>query len=276
VSQYAQAREIKGWRTIVSPSGYRSYLAFNLRTPALADVRVRRAICDSIDLIRLRESVLHGLGMLGVAHLAPTSFYYDRDLHLCATRVVEANRLLDEAGWKRTSSTGLRSKDGRLLRLGVAFNSGSAPAEQTVVLLQAAWRSVGIDCDLHRYAANLYFGLRDQGGILTSGRFDVALVGVGSGTDPSGTAFVTPGGFGNHGGYDNVEVNRLEAQGVKTYNRSERKAIYRQVQQIVAHDIPFITLWWRPDIVTFDERLHGVESTSPDSGIFWNVNDWSW
>ena len=61
----------------------------------------------------------------------------------------------------------------------------------------------------------------------------------------------------NRGRYSNPELDRLTEAGRQTFDLAERRAIYSQVQKILAHDLPYVNLFYSDADVIADRRLQG-------------------
>lgn len=98
---------------VTNISNIQQYQTYNLQLPqytalffnqsknaALKDKTVRQAIAYSIDRQRLIEEALDGQGQIVNAPLLPGMEGYDKDIEGYPYNPVEAQRLLDEAGWK--------------------------------------------------------------------------------------------------------------------------------------------------------------------------------
>jgi peptide/nickel transport system substrate-binding protein len=66
-----------------------------------------------------------------------------------------ANKVLDEAGWKR-GSDGIRAKDGKALKF-VYQSSINGPRQKTQAIVKQACRKAGIDVELKSVTASVYF-----------------------------------------------------------------------------------------------------------------------
>ena len=116
-SQEASLRGIAGTRVVVSPFSRFADIGLNASTPALSDVRVRRALAYAIDRKALIAKVTHGIRRPGRERSAAVlvgarSEHYNIRLRSAARRA----RLLESAGW-RQGADGIRRKDGAPLRL---------------------------------------------------------------------------------------------------------------------------------------------------------------
>ncbi|MEK6398575.1 MAG: ABC transporter substrate-binding protein, partial [Terriglobus sp.] len=60
----------------------------------------------------------------------------------------------------------------------------------------------------------------------------------------------------NRGHYSNAKVDALLAQGAAQTDNAKRRAIYLEVQRILAEDEPTLVLWSPDNIVVHTKRLH--------------------
>ena len=58
--------------------------------------------------------------------------------------------------------------------------------------------------------------------------------------------------------YRSPEVDRLIEQGAITPGIPERRALYTRAQQIIAADVPYISLWYKTNVAVFQPDLHGI------------------
>jgi len=77
----------------------------------------------------------------------------------------------------------------------------------------------------------------------TRGDFDMAIAGGIHGPEPANFAdFVATGGVRNAMGYSNPRVNELFARGKLTVDVAARGPIYKEIQTIIAQDLPRLSL----------------------------------
>jgi peptide/nickel transport system substrate-binding protein len=278
VTPYSQLGHVPGLIPALGPLLAWEHLAFNTSTGPLQDVRVRRALCEGMNMNDIYAKVVHGVGDLGAGLEHPEGPWYDRSVKPCPFDPSHAKALLDQAGW-RVGADGMRSKDGVPLRIVFSTVAGIIDREQTQVILQSRWRDLGVDTQLKNFPPSTFFAPAQAGGILYGGKFDVALCAFFMrSTDPSRPAFDTssnipPAGI-NHAFWRNSRVDAMEAQGTRIYDIAGRRKIYDQVQQIVAADVPYVTMRWWTDVAMHDVRLHGIRP-APVGSTYWNVQDWT-
>ena len=76
----------------------------------------------------------------------------------------------------------------------------------------------------------------------------------------------------NAGAYQNPAVEALFDQGAHEFDQSQRKAIYGEIQRILAEDQPYIFLYANKAYEGVSNRLGGIVP-SP-LGLDWNLEQW--
>lgn len=244
-------REDPEWGIISRDAGFGFPLYFNLaRGGALADVRFRRACLHAIDRNDLVQRLLTGNGVVGSAGwLPPSNPFHEPDVPQYPYNPVEAERLLDEAGYRRKNG-GLRTNiDGSPLRyvLNIPTTVNLALAE----LVRDNLKQVGVDIDLQRIDLIGVFGLK------TDSAYDLLITSypgpapIGPEMDPSMLRAVyhseldSPAGkLVKVAGYANRELDRLLEEQSATIDLAERKRKVSQIQKIVADDLPVAMLYY--------------------------------
>jgi len=62
----------------------------------------------------------------------------------------------------------------------------------------------------------------------------------------------------NRGYYSNPEMDRLLADATSTPSRKQQVADYLRIQQIAAHDLPALNLWYLDAVVVHNRRLQNI------------------
>ena len=129
--------------------------AFDLNTthPALADIRVRRALVHAADAEGIVRSAYAGVFPYEGNAISTGTPFYDPAYSLPYPYDEQtANALLDEAGWTGRDEEGYRIKDGERLSLRLPYNSDpgeTPPADQTILQnFQAMQKRVGVEIQL--------------------------------------------------------------------------------------------------------------------------------
>ncbi len=228
-----------------------TYLGMNLQVPPFNDVRVRRAVAHAIDREALIRHVLKGLAvpassMLPSSHwaFAPNLLVYTYEPHMAAA-------LLDDAGYRDPDGPGGQP------RFTVTFKTSQNEVTRLIgEVLQDEFSRVGIALKVQTYEWGTLFA------DIKAGNFQLyALTWVGI-TEPDIYYHVfhshsTPPHGANRGGYANPEVDALLELGRATLDQAERARIYGRVQQILAQELPYISLWHSTNVVATRKRVRG-------------------
>ncbi len=234
-----------------APGTIYAYLAMNLRDPTLKDVRVRRAIAYAIDVRPIIHYLLRDEARPAYSILPPQHWAYDGEVARYPHDPERARQLLDAAGYPAVK--------------GVRFHitmktSTDASTRLLAAVLQQQLREVGIALDIRTFEFATFFS------DVTKGAYQIhSLRWVGaSNLDPDifehvfDTASFAPK-RANRTYYSNPRVDELIREGRSTLDQEKRKAIYDQIQQILAEDLPYINLWYLDNVLVHTKRVHGIE-----------------
>ena len=182
-----------------------------------------------------------------------------------------AKALLAEAGWRRATADGILEKDGKPFSFTIRTNQGNAVRQQTAEIIQRRLRSVGIDAKIHivEWAAFINTFIRKKD-------FEAIILGWGLGLDPDQYEIWHSSQTGpdelNHISYKNPKVDELLEAGRRTFNQEKRKAIYGELQEVLADDQPVIFLYVPDALPVVSARVHGIEPAP--AGIMYNFVKW--
>jgi len=248
-----------------------SFLGFNLRRPALQDVKVRRALAHAIDRAPIIERIQFNLAQPTYSAFPPTCWCYNPDVPHYDYDPALARQLLAEAGWT-PGPDGVLVKDGQRLKLRILYGPNSSKVRERIgTVAQEEFRKIGAEVELQglEWAAFL--------DAASSPPFDWDLVVLGwnSTVDPHWSYQIWSESTIpklNMGAYVNKRVEELYAQGVHEFDLEKRKQIYQEIQQIISDDEPYIFLTVNEAYVGINNRIGGIE-VSP-LGIDYNIEKW--
>lgn len=206
-----------------------SYLAFNFKDPLLSRKEIRKAIALSID----RESIVRNKH-LGFTHVAgsllspllpessSTPFEYNPP---------HAESLLDQAGLPR-------GKNG--VRFQLRYKS--TPVKEgieTAFMIQDMLGKVGIKIWIDVVEPAVFFASIKRGHFqLYSSRW----IGVADGSILYHS--IRSGQHLNRNSYQNAEIDQLLDSAVSTANTHQRILLMKQIQTLMAEDLPYFPLWF--------------------------------
>jgi peptide/nickel transport system substrate-binding protein len=277
ISTFINIGSAPGLVPVSNAKTYWEHLTFNTARAPLDDPRVRRALCYGFDIQRIFANVYHGLGALGPGSINPVTPWYNHAIRPYRYDPKRAAQLLDDAGWK-IGSDGIRVRNGQRLALTFISTSANITRAQTMVLLQDAWKAIGVDVTVKTFPAATMFAQAANGGPFYGGKFDVALSAfISSIPDPNQVNVnpqdrIPPAG-NNLSFYRNAELTRLEYAAAQTFDDAARKRMYDRIQEIVVSEVPYYTLNWLPVNDIRAAALEGVKPTIVNS-TFWNIADW--
>lgn len=259
-----------------SDGEWNAALHFNLaQGPPYADVRFRQAVAYALDSEELVQRVLLGNGLAGYpGGLAPSNPWRNPEIESYALDRDKAAALLDEAGYLDSNGDGMRElPDGQPLDLQLYFE-GPALA-RTAELLRAMLREVGLTVTLRPNDRASHDALA------AAGNYEIAIIGYGGlGGDPDRLrqvfASTSPSrSFNRAQGYANPEFDRLAAAQFVTNDEAERRELVFAMQEILANDIPVLSLYfprnihlYRPD--AFDAWYYTPGGIGSGVPMWWN------
>ena len=262
----ARAKKIPGVQLVnnAGPAiGPLLWLAFNTKNPKLADKRVRQAISYAIDRKFILDSLLGGLHKTSTGPIASGSPLYSAEVEKYAFNPTKAAQLLDAAGLK-PGANGMR------MTLEVDTIPGSSELKTLQEYLKPALAKVGIDVAVRASPDFPSWARR-----VSSGQFEMTLDSVWNWGDPVIgvhrtwlSSNIKPGViWSNTQGYSNPKVDSLLAAAGQEMNLAKRKALYKEMQQIVVDDCPVAFL-----VEPLLAEGYAAKVASPPKGI-WGLND---
>jgi peptide/nickel transport system substrate-binding protein len=242
-------------RVETTPSFKYTYLAFNLEHPLLRDLRVRQAIALSIDRQEIIDHKLRGTARLATGLLSPTHWAYNPDVTQWHPDLDRARRLLDDAGFPDPDG------DGPQMRLWITWKTTTNKLRRAIAEVFALQLArVGIGVKVQAYEWGTFF---DD---IKSRNFEICSLQWPSVTDPDLYAWIfhsrsipTPenrGAGANRGAYRNAALDPLLDEARAEHDPDRRRALYARVQQLVADDLPYISLWHEDNLLVRSHRLH--------------------
>jgi peptide/nickel transport system substrate-binding protein len=258
------------------PSYILDYLIADTRVPPFDDVRVRRALSVAIDRNQLADKAYHGAAVPADGFVPPWSKFHSP---VAATRVgpdlQAAAKLLTEAGWL-PGPDGIRRKGAARLEFSLTTIAGQTVFLNEAVVLQARWRSIGVDVALRPVQSTLLFG---PDGMLAHGNFALALVFYGELPWPDITDNVASGAQpplgSNFSRFVDADVDRWLRESGATDAVPTRRALMAKIEARLREQAPQMPVLWERYLYAWSGDLLGVRPETANSD-FWNVYDWQW
>jgi len=256
--------------------------------PFLSDYNVRRALSLAIDRNVLVQVGYGAAGIPGCNIVPAPAIYVSAVNDECLVQnVVEANRLLDEAGWL-PGTDGIREKDG--VRLSILYQTSTNSVRQgNQALVKQMWSAIGVETELRNIDAAVFFG-GDPASPDTYGKFyaDIEMyTNTFDGIDPE--AYMNNWRCEEVSGPDNqwlgnniprwceggnAEYAALADELGVTVDLNKRAELVKQMNDLITLDYAMIPLITRGDVSAVHNTLLGVRFNVWDSEL-WNIADWS-
>lgn len=248
------------------------YVTLNTKHAPLDDVRVRQALALALNRSRLVLTVYHGNAVAADGLVPPYDWAYT-PMHSDNFNIARSQELLDEAGW-RVGAGGVRERKGRPLSIGLIYYTEQAVLGTLAVQLQAAWAAIGVRVELHPMPVAAYIA---RSGPLLTDRYDAVLEATAFSSDSPDRSVMLDPRIPLHmddANYGDADILRWNDAAQATYDRTQRKALYANVERRVARDVPYIPIAWAYTIVGYNDRLAKVVIPSVGA-VYGFVNDWS-
>ncbi len=261
-AQLAEVQDLKS-RTVALPQrGAFVVLYLNNDQALFADSRTRRAISLALDRGQIVDNALLGLATGSSSPVAPGSWAYSPEYDLQEANTAEAKRLLGEAGWTPSPTTGILVREGSEFRFTIRVDDDAARlavAEQVARQLEA----IGIRATV---ASTTFSVLRRD--FLQERKYDAAIAGWDQGPDPDpyfGWHSSQMGSAGlNLANFADVVADSLIAQGRTTHDPEVRKDAYRQFQEVWTELEPSVVLAYPQYIYVHPDSMEGI----PEGALF--------
>jgi peptide/nickel transport system substrate-binding protein len=215
----------------------RSSLDFNMRRAPMSDVKVRRALFQATDRERISADAYRGLAFPATSAI-PEQFkeLYDPSVNydkLYPFDLKAAAALLDEAGYKLN--------DGKRFSVELTYIAVS-PYDSIAKSLAAQWKEIGVEVKLAGLDSQIW---TDK--VYRKNDFEISLISLTGRSDPTlgvDRSFICNEAhvpYTNPSSYCNPELDRIAAA-AGAAAPDQRRALYKQYEEIVARDLNEITL----------------------------------
>jgi len=221
-----------------------TYLGFNMQDPVVGRLAVRQAIAYALDRDAIIRYVLGGAARPASALLPPDHWAGDPGLAQYPYDPVHARALLEAAGFAKGE-------------LSIVYKTSNDPFRiRLATIIQQQLDAVGINVDLRSYDWGTFYG------DIKAGRFQMyslSWVGIKM-PDIFHYAFystaVPPRGA-NRGHFASPVADRLIDAAQATADPAQEADYYRQLQNYLWQQLPYVPLWYEDNIVIERRAVEG-------------------
>lgn len=230
------------------------WVTLNTTRPPFDNPLVRQAVNYAVNKDALTQDILRGTGTPSVGPIPPAiTWAYTDQVQQYAYDPDRARALLQQSGvlmplnltfWVTESGSGMQSPK----TMGTAIQADLAAVGVNAQIQTFEWGAylnkygAGLDGEAHMAELSWMFDSGDPAHMLPNNLYGPSCA---------------PKGF-NGGCYQNGQVDALMDQALTITDRDQRGAIYRQVQQMVANDAPWIFVDNQIQNMATSSRVHGL------------------
>lgn len=235
----------------VAPSGY-SYFGFDLRKPAVSDLRVRQALAHALDRDLINEAVYAGLASNAIGPVVPSSWGFEPELTTYDYDPERSRQLLAEAG--------------HVEGLQLTMTSSNQPEHtQIATIMVEQLGEIGVQLEV----TSLEFTVFTER-VLAGEYGDIVLAfGWGQQMDPLQHMYrqfyspnQPPNGY-NFVYYTNEEVDALLEEANTNTDVDARKVSISEAQKILTEELPYVFLFNVPAFWAVRQEVQNVTAPPP-------------
>jgi peptide/nickel transport system substrate-binding protein len=226
------------------PSWALTLLFFNEKVPQFKDRNVRRAIAHAIDVPALTKATTFATAQPGGSFFPPSLEYYAKVPTLPYSKSA-AKASLAKSAYPKGFSTEL------------LISSGNQTWAEDAQIIQQELKAIGIEVaikSLDNAAYTAAFTAFNYQMMINGATNDI------SDPDEMASFQVDVQNGGSHSFwtyYDDPKAIALVREAERTFSGSKRAALYREIQEVVAQDAPYIPLYYTPNIYAWSPKVHG-------------------
>lgn len=249
------ARVYPAWTTV----GTYAYVVWNLQSPPLDDLLVRRALNHCLDVQALFDGYWGGLGVRVSGPLPFHSPGYDHGVAPSTYDLAAARELLAQAGWYDRDGDGWVDRDGRRMTLDYAAIVGSELSERVGAMLQESLRAVGVELNVRSFE----YGTFRQGSLDRA--YDSFCLAWNPPAEPDleqqwHSRWGAPGTrSSNYSGLQDAELDALIERGQRESDVDARMAIWRAAHRRIDALAPALFLASPAQKMALPRALRGIQ-----------------
>ena len=230
---------------------------FNMDSPILKNVEVRRALAKAVDVNAYNNVVWYGYGKVSASPIGVAlSAWHDASIKHQPYDLKQAEAMLDAAGHKRDAS-------GTRFKLRLLYNPFLE--RRTADFLRQSLGRIGVDAEVESYDFATYTKK-----VYTDRAFDITAESLLNLFDPTlgvqrvfwSKNFKIGLPFANTPHYVNAEVDRLLEAAAIEVDDAKRRQLFVAFQQQVYADIPSIEFGANPNITVAAKKVRNFQPTA--------------
>jgi peptide/nickel transport system substrate-binding protein len=262
------------------------WIAFNTQQdPKFKDVNVRKALLHAIDREAMTEVLLRDPNLVAHSWMSPVHpllteavqatmvrYEYDPDLAL---------QLMAEAGWTPGAGGVLTNAVGEPFTVSIRTVAGDKLKESTQALVSDFWTQIGVQVETDNQPSQVIF---DSAHLFRFGWPSAFLFNFGGNPNLLAGQYrcqdipneANSWSGSNLGDYCNEDYDAAYAeQDINTtLDVAEREAIVAKLMPIWTDTLPFLPLYFKPEVATVRTGVTGLAPSGTNEGWLYNVYEW--
>ncbi len=244
------------------------------------DVNFRQAVSYAINRDRMVTNIFRGLGTPQVSFEPKQSPFYADNVKKYEYNPEKAKALLIEAGFKYNQQGQLLDQDGNRVNFVLNTNTGNKIREAMGNQIESDLAAIGIEVNFRTINFNVLIGK-----LSNTLDWDCILLSFSGGNEPN-SRYNFWAIDGNSHLFNQLtvdlkertiadwerQISELYIEGAKELDLAKRKAIYVEIQQLVAEKLPVICLVNPYSMSAIRNKIKGVEYSAL-GGAFWNMEE---
>ncbi|HKL13756.1 MAG TPA: ABC transporter substrate-binding protein [Halanaerobiales bacterium] len=232
------------------------YFGINQKHPLLQDKIVRQALAYGFkkDII---IQILDGYGVIANGAIPPSSWGYTDEVNKYEYNPQKAMQMLKEAGYVDRDGDGVRENEaGQELKFELNTTSQDIRVEISEIF-QEFMKQIGVGVDVQLMEFNALVDL-----LVESKDWGMYIMGWATGPEPDMSwIFHSDAAWNDVRFYDDYNDELLD-KGKTTMVRNKRKEIYKEWQNYISEELPYIFLYY-PELTTvISDRLKGYNTAN--------------
>jgi peptide/nickel transport system substrate-binding protein len=243
---------------------------------------VRQALDHATPTDEIIATILNGEAVRAYADQEPGSWAFQNAGKPRAYSLDRARELLQVAGL-RAGKDGVLAKNGVELAIELWGDKADPTAKPILNLIAKRWSEIGVRATVHLDSAQTIWG---AGGYQFTKKMTAGFFRWTNYNDPddryywhSSSIPAKPGGPGGNApaffhpyGFQ-AQIDDLTTRAAVETDQARRKALYWQIQDLLANEVPVIFLFWDLRYAGCAANLSGFWPSSFTS-LLWNARDW--
>lgn len=233
-------------------------LMLNTANGALKELEVRKALNHAVNKEAISKGLFNGIEVPADTLFAKNVPYANIDLKPYEYDVNKAKKILEDAGWKKTSNSKYRKKDGKELVITFNYDTNKVTDKRIAQYLQQELSKIGVKLKILGEEKQAF---QDR---QKSGKFQI-MTGYTWGTPYDPQSFVGSMRASVHGDYmaqlglaEKPKIDATILKIFKTSDEKKRQAYYEYIFRTLHEKAVYIPLTYSKNMTIYNKRIENV------------------